>query len=52
MMHPQDYANSDKALDETAYQDYYLAMLESLAKDENVVFVTFENLIKHRVYGS
>ncbi len=52
MMHPQDYANSDKTLDEDAYRDYYLAMLASLAKDENVVFVTFENLIKNRVYGS
>ncbi len=52
MMHPQDYSNSDKTLDQTAYRDYYLTLLESLTKDENIVFVTFENLITNRANGS
>ncbi len=48
MMHPQDFANSDKTLDQTAYNDNYLAMLQTLTKDPDVTFVTFESLIKNK----
>jgi hypothetical protein len=46
MMHPQDYANADKTIDETIYTEHYLAMLQYFST-MGVVFVTFEDLIKN-----
>lgn len=43
MMHPQDYSNEEKQLDEKLYHDYYIGLLEFLKKS-NVKFATFEQL--------
>lgn len=50
MMHPQDYANSQKILDETLYNNYYLGMLERFS-ELGVVFVTFDDLVKNRIHA-
>lgn len=50
MMHPQDYANSQKTLDETLYNNYYLGMLERFS-ELGVVFVTFDDLVKNRIHA-
>jgi hypothetical protein len=44
MMHPQDYANKEKKLDEWLYKNYYIHLLDEL-KNEGVKFTTFERLI-------
>jgi hypothetical protein len=43
MIHPQDYSNSKKKLDEELYNDYYIGLLEALQK-KNVKFATFEQI--------
>lgn len=51
MMHPQDYTNSDGLIDAEFYNKYYITMLKNLSEME-VVFVTFEDLIKYGFPGS
>lgn len=46
MLHPQDYANSEKNIDEDSYNTHYLAMLKYFS-DMGVIFVTFDDLIKN-----
>jgi Uncharacterized protein conserved in bacteria (DUF2334) len=46
MMHPQDYANIDKTIDEDPYNAHYIALLKYFS-DMGVVFVTFDDLIKN-----
>jgi predicted deacetylase len=43
MVHPQDYSNSKKELDEELYHDYYVRLLDELKK-RNVKFATFEQI--------
>ncbi len=43
MIHPQDYSNSKKELDEELYHKYYIHLLDELKK-QNVKFATFEQL--------
>lgn len=43
MMHPQDYSNKEKKLDEWLYHNYYIHLLEELQK-QNVKFATFEEI--------
>lgn len=43
MIHPQDYTNSEKKLDEELYRDYYIHLLEELQK-KNVKFATFKQI--------
>lgn len=47
MMHPQDYTNADKTIDENSYDKYYIAMLKYFS-EMGVVFVTFEDLKNNR----